>query len=353
SKDGTGDEDGDTVTDLDEYTNKTDPNDTDSDDDGLADGAEATAGTDPLNADTDGDGLSDSAEIDTHSTDPLDADSDGDTFPDGLEIAVSTDPNDADSGPSGITELNTLSALPTGNYGVIGGGQVVQAYVDNDGTSSWLLVGRGREGWTWAANGQGSASDVGDADTLGTPSAFAPATLSTGLINDLITASGADLQGVEIRIKRASNPEGSAYEEARWRPRIATDTAWRWNFDTAMEVEYEVVETNGVPGGQLGTQNRNTRDGELGGNDGDRIFTWNWPNHGKMGFSMGSNVNQGSSNATNFWFEKTDENHAIPYTEIYIRLEAPDAPELADTDEDGIFDIVEQSIAGDLDTLTA
>ncbi|MCP4847264.1 MAG: LamG domain-containing protein, partial [Verrucomicrobiaceae bacterium] len=92
---------------------------------------------------------------------------------------------------------------------------------------------------------------------------------------------------------------------------------------------------------------------ELGGNDGDRIFTWNWPNHGKMGFSMGSNVNQGANNATSYHWENGNENHAIPYTEIYIRLEAPDAPELADTDEDGIFDIVEQSIAGDLDTLTA
>ncbi|MCP4849164.1 MAG: hypothetical protein GY899_14575, partial [Verrucomicrobiaceae bacterium] len=222
------------------------------------------AGASPTEADTDNDGLDDGAEVNDHGSDPAEFDTDGDGVGDGAEIAFNTDPNDAASKPDGLAELNTLSVLPTGNYEMIGGGQVIQAYVDNDGTNSWLLVGRGREGWTWAADGQGSASDVGDADALGTPSAFAPATLSTGLINDLITASGADLQGVEIRIKRASNPEGSAYEEARWRP--ISESAWRWNFDTGMQVEYEVVATNGAPGGQLGIQNRDTRDGELGGN---------------------------------------------------------------------------------------
>ncbi|MCP4849672.1 MAG: hypothetical protein GY899_17180, partial [Verrucomicrobiaceae bacterium] len=124
-------------------------------------------------------------------------------------------------------------------------------------------------------------------------------------------------------------------------------------FDTGMQVEYEVVATNGAPGGQLGIQNRDTRDGELGGNDGDRIFTWNWPNHGKMGFSMGSNVNQGANNATSYHWENGDENHAIPYAEIYIRLENPGQIPGDDNDGDGIVDIVEEALVGNLDDLTA
>jgi hypothetical protein len=195
-----------------------------------------------------------------------------------------------------------------------------------------FLVGRGREGWTWDANGQGAIADV---TTIGTPSAFAPATYSTATLNEFIAASGSDLLGVEIRLKRSSNPEGTAYEEARWRPR--TETAWRWNFDAGMEVEYEVVETNGAPGGQLGVQNRNTRDGELGGNDGDRIFTWAWGGHANlMGFSMGNSV-PGADNATTFIWDHPNNgfNHAIPYTEVYIRLKAPAVVELADSDGDG------------------
>ncbi|MCP4730208.1 MAG: hypothetical protein GY872_09040, partial [Roseibacillus sp.] len=260
-----------------------------------------------------------------------------------------TDPNDAASKPDGIAELDTLSILPTGNYAFLGGGQIVNGYVENDGTHSWLLVGRGREGWTWNAAGQGSANNV--SQDLGTPDAFAPATYSTAFINDLISGSGADLTGVEIRIKRASNPEGSAYEEGRWRP--ITESAWRWNFDAAMQVEYEVVATNGVQGGQLGIQNRDTRDGELGGNDGDRIFTWNWGSHGVMGFSFGSAVTNGTNNATSFLWEVGDEQHAIPYAEIYIRLENPGQVPGDDTDGDGIVDIVEEALVGNLDDLTA
>jgi hypothetical protein len=348
--DGSADGDDDGLTDADEFAAGTDPTNADSDDDGLNDGAEATAGTDPLNADSDGDELSDGAEVATHNTDPLDADSDDDSFPDGAEIAFGTDPNDAASGPNGISELNTIAVLPTGTYKLLLGSDIVNAYVHNDGTNSWLLVGRGREGWNWDANGQGARADV---TTIGTASAFAPATYSTAGINSLITNSDTDLTGVEIRLKRSSNPEGTAYEEARWRPR--TETAWRWNFDSAMEVEYEVVETNGAPGGQLGVQNRNTRDGELGGNDGDRIFTWAWGGHANlMGFSMGNSV-PGADNATTFIWDHPNNgfNHAIPYTEVYIRLKAPAVVELADSDGDGIFDLIEKGLAGDLDSITA
>ncbi|MCH2060961.1 MAG: hypothetical protein MK183_10075 [Verrucomicrobiales bacterium] len=345
--DGDPDEDG--LSNEDEYANRTDPTEEDTDGDGLNDGDEIAAGVDPLNSDTDGDGLTDGSEVAVHGTDPAKVDTDGDTVSDGSEIAFDTDPNDPESRPDGLAELNTLSILPTGNYAFLSDGQIVNAYVENDGTNSWLLVGRGREGWTWDAAGQGLADSV--SQDLGTPDAFVPASYGTGFINGLIAASDADLTGVEIRIKRASNPEGTAYEEGRWRP--ISESAWRWNFDTAMDVEYEVVETNGVQGGQLGIQNRNTRDGELGGNDGDRIFTWNWGNHGVMGFSFGDAVNNGANNATSFLWENTDENHAIPYAEIYIRLEDPGEIPGDDNDDDGIVDIVEEALVGNLDDLTA
>ena len=354
---GDGDFDNDGSTDLEEFTANTDPTDSDSDDDGLSDGAEATAGTDPLNEDSDGDGLVDGVETGTGAfvnsddtgTDALDPDSDGDAVSDGSEILFGTDPTDPASKPGGIAELNTLSILTTGNYVFLAGGESVNAYVENDGTDSWLLVGRGREGWNWNAAGQGSSSEVSQG--LGTPDAFSPAAYSTNFINDLISASDSDLLGVEIRIKRASNPEGSAYEEARWRP--TGEAAWRWNFDTGMSVEYEVVETNGVQGGQLGIRNVNTRDGELGGNDGDRIFTWNWGNHGVSGFSFGSAVSNGSNNSTSFLWENGDENHAIPYSEIYIRLKNPGDVSGEDSDGDGIVDIIETSLVGNLDDLSA
>ena len=225
--------------------------------------------------------------------------------------------------------------------------KIVNASVENDGTDSWLLIGRGRVDWTWNSGGQGSAADVNK--DLGTPAAFQPATYSAAAINKLIAASGADLTDVEIRLKRAANAAGSSYSDVRWTP--TAETAFRWNFDTAMAVGYRMASTGGVPGGYTLTRDGgNTRDWEIGGNDGDRVFTWQWANHNTKGFSYGNLVTTGSNNDTSFLYERTNENHAIPYTEVSIRLKNPVAPATADTDGDGISDTLELLVAGDLDT---
>src|SRR4051794_10725818 len=67
--------------------------------------------------------------------------------------------------PSGVYWLQT-SKLVTAQ----------QFYCDQvtDG-GGWVLVGRGREGWSFAQNGQGSPSTL--RDTVTGPAAFAPAAL--------------------------------------------------------------------------------------------------------------------------------------------------------------------------------
>lgn len=65
-------QDSDGLTNLEEFQNKTNPDDADSDNDGLTDGAE----------------------VDTHMTNPLLADTDGDQIPDGFEVAKGSDPKD-------------------------------------------------------------------------------------------------------------------------------------------------------------------------------------------------------------------------------------------------------------------
>ena len=70
--DGTGDTDGDGLTDWEEVKRyHTDPHLADTDCDGVGDGDEVQNGTDPLNPDTDGDGIWDGAEILKHKTNPL------------------------------------------------------------------------------------------------------------------------------------------------------------------------------------------------------------------------------------------------------------------------------------------
>ena len=83
--DGSGDEDGDGLTDADEVLIfETDPCNPDSDGDGLDDSVEVAGCTAPQKLDTDGDTLSDSDEL-TNGTDPCNPDSDGDGCNDNLD----------------------------------------------------------------------------------------------------------------------------------------------------------------------------------------------------------------------------------------------------------------------------
>jgi len=91
---GTGDEDGDTLSDeVEVLVWGTDPCNPDSDNDGLDDSVEVAGCTDPQKPDTDGDTLSDSDEL-TNGTDPCNPDSDGD----GCDDNVDTAPNDDTTG---------------------------------------------------------------------------------------------------------------------------------------------------------------------------------------------------------------------------------------------------------------
>ncbi|HIF37311.1 MAG TPA: hypothetical protein EYQ70_02740 [Marine Group III euryarchaeote] len=134
------DNDGDGLSNGEEITEGTDPNDSDSDDDGLSDGDEVyglnnTYGytSDPNKEDSDDDGLNDSAEISNciyggnndECTDPEDADSDSDGLNDSTEISnciyggnndECTDPKDSDSDDDWITdggEVHNVTWGPT------------------------------------------------------------------------------------------------------------------------------------------------------------------------------------------------------------------------------------------------
>ena len=87
------DTDNDGLTDTQEVTLGTDPNNPDTDGDGVNDGAEVTAGINPLDADSDDDGVKDGADglTDTDGDgliDALDPDSDGDGLNDGTEAGI-------------------------------------------------------------------------------------------------------------------------------------------------------------------------------------------------------------------------------------------------------------------------
>ncbi len=96
------DPDGDGLTNAEEATAGTDPNNADSDGDGLNDGVEAGIGSSPLNPDTDGDGVPDGTEVGSDPANPVDTDSNStpdvlDTDDDGDGTLTSLEDADTDS----------------------------------------------------------------------------------------------------------------------------------------------------------------------------------------------------------------------------------------------------------------
>ena len=222
-----------------------------------------------------------------------------------------------------VPSLLYLDNLATGNHTFTADGQTFEGYVEQHDGAGWLLVGRGREGWQFDSDGQGDVADVNQG--LGTTAAFGPAAYSEAMINDLIASAGLDLTDVEIRIKRAADPTGATFQEALWRS--TSQTNWTWAFSNAgtnnnsggYAVDYEIV---AGPGAGYSDTTGLTRDALSAGsgNNFERIFTWAWGGHAnERGFSYGGAVTNGSNTAASFLWESGNENHAIPYTEIYIR----------------------------------
>ena len=141
------------------------------------------------------------------------------------------------------------------------------------------------------------------------------------------------MSGVEVRLRRASTPDGTGeYQELRWRDFTGlpnSNANWSWDFDSgAIVAEMERVNVPaGLSGASLGTGRDDVRDHETAGNDADRVFTWDWDGHNwQRGFAYGGEVTNGANNANSFLWEDGDENHAIPYTEVYLRSRGTQGP---------------------------
>ena len=113
-RDGSGDTDGDGLSDAQEFANHTDPTKVDTDSDGLSDGEEVNDyHSNPLSTDGDGDGIGDWDEVKVYSTNPISIDTDSDGINDYEEINVyHTSPLNPDSDADGIGD-GVESHFPT------------------------------------------------------------------------------------------------------------------------------------------------------------------------------------------------------------------------------------------------
>jgi hypothetical protein len=233
---------------------------------------------------------------------------------------------------AGIT-LKTEWSFTTGEFGLIGvtaNGQFFPALFEEYGGQSWILIGRGREGWEFDTDGQGAPGEVGL--NLKTPAGFAPKALSDAIINDLLSQAGKSFPNdVVIRVMRASTTDGTGdYQDLRYTnftgfPNGNSEFTFFFHDANKRADLQRVNAPAGLPGASIGTSNDTIRDHTAGGNNANRAFTWDWPSHNnRKGFSMGQTVLGVDNNDPNtFLWEFTNENHAIPYSEVWLQLEVP------------------------------
>ncbi|BAN02524.1 fibrinogen-like YCDxxxxGGGW domain-containing protein [Ilumatobacter coccineus] len=197
----------------------------------------------------------------------------------------------------------------------------------------WVLIGRGREGWTFRDYGQSTPQNI-RTNPDGT-AAFAPGALSTETIDGLMN-DGHVVDLVDgVRVRRATNVAGTDWQELRWN--FDDLTTWSWAFGGGHRLASFTIDGSGDTGSNTKDSNSKlpgeTGNGNRGENGDERWFTYPWSGHGGLaGFSYGGNIG-GQNNATSYLWEYNNENHAIAFTQVYIRpqLTTPVLPSIPDT----------------------
>lgn len=173
----------------------------------------------------------------------------------------------------------------------------------------WVLIGRGRQGWSTSEEGMGDAASVRD-PVVGA-NAFTPRQLSVEVVTGLMNGQPITSLNEGIRLRRASNQAGTQWQESRFRITSPRDE-WTWQFASEQRVGSWTI------GGATGNGGRTYGFGS--GSAQNRIETRVDGNRGwSEGFMFGSSARGNPAADSYIWASSTTSGYPRPFTQVYLR----------------------------------
>ena len=173
----------------------------------------------------------------------------------------------------------------------------------------WVLVGRGREGWSNSNQGNGTPASVREAVTG--QAAFAPQQLSGTVIEALLNGAPVSSLPDGVRLRRATHATGAYWQEATFKfssPRVD----WSWRFNNEQRIgSWKIGATTGTGGttARMGT-----------GTGLGRIEMATTATHMWMpGFGFGLDSRGTTAASSYVWAPNTTTGNPRPFTQVFLR----------------------------------
>ncbi len=193
-----------------------------------------------------------------------------------------------------------------------------QFYCDQESKGGgWVMIGRGREGWTDQYSGKGDPNNIHK-----TPSglnAFSPVQLPSKTIDALMANKPPYELEDGIRLRRALNSQGSEYQEVTFnRTRLQN---WSWTLNARSEWNNFQFETPNAPQSSLSYASSTNQPITVANASNSIHFNGMAAQQWQMGFAYGSTYSQAGSTARNSYLysASSTSGFAIPFAQVFIR----------------------------------